>query len=403
MRIGLKFRIVVLLVSTMFCLPALAKESSGSGRRESRQQDMFVSSGNSQGVFVPQSYTGSSAGTGTNFFWLSPDISGLVTGAVSTGFTVPQMSSGRFNLLDFNPMFLFRYKDLAFLHADLDFALDDDGNTTADLGNLNLNLFINDLMVFAVGSFDSPLGYFVQNLGPPWINRLPDAPVGFDGDEAAPQAELGLQVRGGFYFLSKLKMNYTTFFANGPRAYGDPTTGMIDHIGTDAFPNNNNNFIGGGRLGILPIPNVEIGISGAGGKVALYSLPTGTYLGEAGRNYQVIGADLSIKKYNWDLRAEVIQQRIQSQANSQYPDAQKWKAWYLQAAYWIPETKFEPVVRWGGYSSAVYGQSVHQVALGVDYWFAPSLAIQAAYEINKAQLGTTADNNLFLVQLVFGF
>jgi len=338
-----------------------------------------------------------------SYFWPNPDISGLMTGAVSAGYSVPNQASGSFNILDFNPLFLFRYKDLLFMQSSVDFALDDDGNTNVGLNTANLNLIVNDYMVFGVGEFDSPLGYFVQNLSPSWINRLPDAPAGFSSGQAAPQSELGTQLRGGFYALPTVKMNYIAFVANGPRAMTDSTTGLIDFIATDSFPNNYGNFIGGGRIGILPIPGLEIGFSGAGGKLALFDVNTNLSLGETGRNYQSLGADLSFKWKDWDFRGEVTQQQVGAQVNSMFEQSARWKAWYLQAAYWLPATKLQPIVRWGGYTSAVSGESQHQLALGVDYWFAPSLAAQVSFEINSGQSDPSINNNLFQIQLVFGF
>ncbi len=338
---------------------------------------------------------------GTTYFWPTPDISGLIAGGASAGYSVPTNASGGFNLLDFNPLFLFRYKDLFFMQSSVDFSLDDDGNTNVGLNALNLNLFMNDYMVFGIGAFDSPLGYFVPNLSPSWINRLPTSPIGFEGGQAAVQSILGAELRGGFYFLSQLKMNYVAFVANGPRAYADSTTGFIDYIATDSFPNNYGNFIGGGRIGMLPIPNLEIGLSGAAGKLALFDVNTNLTLGEAGRDYGSLGVDLSFKWKDWDFRGEVTQQQIGAQVSSLYPQKENWKAWYLQAAYMIPATKLQPVVRWGGYTSAISSLSQHQVDLGLNYWFAPSIAVQADYEINTGHPGT--NSNLFLIQLVFGF
>lgn len=341
--------------------------------------------------------------TSTSYFWPNPDFSALLTGSASAGYSVPNNRSGSFDIITFNPMVLARYKDLLLLHSDLDFSLDDDGNTTVELGNLNLNLFLNEVAVFGIGKLDSPLGYFVQNLSPSWVNKLPTAPTGFDSDEAAPQTQLGAQLRGGFYLLSRLKMNYIAFVANGPRAFADPMTGLIDFISTDSYPNNYGTFIGGGRVGILPIPNLEIGFSGAGGNVALFDVNTNLTFGERGRDYTSLGADLSFQWKSWDFRAEVIQQQIGAQNLSLFPQSAGWKAWYLQAAYMIPATKLQPIVRWGGYTSPVSSQSQHQVALGLDYWLAPSIALQAAYEFNNGQHGTDSDSNLFLIQLVCGF
>ncbi|MHB1947573.1 MAG: c-type cytochrome, partial [Gammaproteobacteria bacterium] len=351
----------------------------------------------------PQSSMDQNTQIESSYFWANPDISGIFTGGASVGYSNQNHNSGSFNLLDFNPLFLFRYKDLLLMQSSVDFSLDNDGNTNVSLNTLNLNAYLNDFMILGAGEYDSPLGYFVQNLSPAWINRLPNVPVGFDSDEAAPQSELGLQLRGGFYLLSKLKMNYTAFFANGPRAFTDSTTGLIDYIGTDAFPKNYGNFMGGGRLGILPIPDLEIGFSAATGRLALFDVSSNLPLAESGRGYSAFGTDFSYKVSNLELRAEVIKQLVSSRTSSSFPQSASWKAWYLQAAYMIPSFKLEPVLRWGGYTSADPGQSQHQVAIGLDYWIAPSIALQAAYEINKGQSQTYKNENTYLIQLAFGY
>ena len=116
-----------------------------------------------------------------------------------------------------------------------------------------------------------------------------------------------------------------------------------------------------------------------------------------------MGADIAYKWDDWDVRAEFIKQQISSQANSIVPAAESWQAWYLQAAYWIPSTKFEPVVRYGKYTTPIAGQDQHQWTIGLDYWLAPSIAAQAAYELNYGQQGTELNSNSLLFQLTFGY
>ena len=335
--------------------------------------------------------------------WQGPDIAALIAGGASAGLSKPSGNSGSFNILDFNPILLFSYKDLLFLRSSVDFSLDDHGNTNVSLDYTNLNLFLNDYAVFGAGKFDTALGYFVQNLSPAWINRMPDAPVGFDADQAAPQAEVGIRLQGAFPLFCTMKINYSLFMANGDQGFVDTTNIVIDHIGSDGYTNNFGNYMYGGRLGFLPIPKLEIGLSGATGKLALFNLANGTTLLQRSRVYSAIGADFSYKPGNWDLRAEFIQQLISSESGSIVPQGQKWKAWYGQIAYWIPNTKWEPVIRYGKFTAPVANQEQRQWAFGLDYWFAPSIAAQAAFELNKGQEGADTNDNQFLIQLVFGF
>ncbi len=338
-----------------------------------------------------------------HFSWQGPDLSALIVGGASAGFTKISGHRSSFDILDFNPIFLFSYKDILFLRAAVDFSLDDHGNTNVGLNYSNLNLFLNDYALFGIGKFDSALGYFGQNLSPAWINRMPDSPVGFNADQAAPQAEVGIRLQGAFPLFCTMKINYALFMTNGDQAFADTTNIVIDHIGTDGYTNNFGNYIYGGRLGFLPIPKFEIGISGATGKLAIFDLADGTTLLQRSRVYHAMGADFSYKPGNWDLRAEYIQQQISSESGSIVPQGQKWKAWYGQVAYWIPNTKWEPVVRYGKFTAPVANQEQRQWAFGLDYWFAPSIAAQAAFELNKGQENASTDDNQFLIQLVFGY
>lgn len=305
--------------------------------------------------------------------------------------------------MDFNPILLFTYKDLVFLRSAIDFALDDQGNTQTSLNYTNINLFLNDYASFGAGKFDSALGYFVQNLSPSWINKLPQAPAGFNSDQAAPQADVGIQLRGGFPLFSTAKGNYYIYVANGPRGLVDTTNVVLDHISTNGFTNNLGNYVVGSRLGFLLIPKLEIGISAAIGKLALLDMADGTTVLQRGRRYSALGADISYKYNNLDLRGEIIQQQVSSQVGSFIPQAERWKAWYLQAAYRFPSANWEPVVRYGKFTSPISSQQQGQFTFGLDYWFAPSIAAQAAFEINHGQKGSGNNANLFLIQLVFGF
>jgi hypothetical protein len=338
-----------------------------------------------------------------HFIWQGPDLAALMVGSASAGFSKPSGSNGSFNILDFNPIFLFSYKELLFIRSSIDFSLDDQSNTNVSLDYINLNLFLHDYAVFGIGKFDSALGYFGQNLSPAWINRMPDAPVGFEGDQAAPQADVGMRLQGGIPVFNKMKVNYALYIANGNQAFVDTTNLMIDHLGTEGYTNNFGNYVYAGRLGFLPIPKLEIGVSAATGKLVLIDLNDGMTVLQRSRGYRALGADLSYKPGNWDLRAEFIQQQISSQSNSIVPQGKKWKAWYAQAAYWILNTPWEPVVRYSKFTAPVASQGQSQWAFGIDYWFAPSIGLQAAFELNRGQSGADTNDNLFLIQLAFGF
>jgi len=121
---------------------------------------------------------------GTPLSWSWEDLLVEVHGSISTGFNKTNGQDSFFDLVDFNPLFLANYRDLFLFRAAVDFSINQDGDTDTSLDFANINLFLNDYMIFGAGKFDSALGQFVQNISPAWINKLPSAPIGFDGDQA---------------------------------------------------------------------------------------------------------------------------------------------------------------------------------------------------------------------------
>ena len=100
------------------------------------------------------------------------------------------------------------------------------------------------------------------------------------------------------------------------------------------------------------MPHLEIGVSAATSKVAVTDDAGFT---EANRTYDVVGADFAYKMTILDLRGEYIQSKVGALVSSVAPDGGTWKAWYLQGAYRIPNTKWEPAVRFGEFTLAVEG------------------------------------------------
>ena len=119
-----------------------------------------------------------------------------LAGYASADYVSPENGSAAF-VANFNPMFHFQYNDRILWEAELEFQVEEDGNTEIGLEYSTIDVFINDNLVFLAGKFLSPIGNFRQNTHPSWINKLPSAPPGFGHDGAAPRAEVGIQLRGG--------------------------------------------------------------------------------------------------------------------------------------------------------------------------------------------------------------
>jgi len=348
--------------------------------------------------------------------WKNPNTLIHMAGYADVGYTNTQTQDGSFKVGSFSPIFHFQYRDLVMLESELEFGVADDGSTDVALEYTTIDFFLNDYAALVAGKFLSPIGQFRQNLHPSWINKLPAMPPGF-GEEggAAPVSETGLQLRGGFP-IAGMRSNYAIYVANGPELTSttdDGTNYALEDIEAEGFgTDSDGKKVYGGRFGLIPMPGVELGVSGATGKAAVTTGidesgadPVVTDLNdEKSRDYTVIGADFNWLYKGFHARGEFVKTRIDS-ANSGLTRSSgaTWKTWYAEAAYRFLPTKWESVVRYTDFDSAVDSNDQKQVALGVNYLFTNNFIAKVAYEFNDGQKKSTADDNRFLAQLAYGF
>jgi len=327
--------------------------------------------------------------------WKNTDSVVHLAGYGDATYSDNQDSPGAFSGARFSPIFHYQYKDLVMLESELELEIEDDGGTDFNLEYMTVDLFVNDYLALVSGKFLSPLGQFRQNLHPSWINKLPTAPPGFGHDQAAPVSELGVQTRGG-YPVGGTYMNYAAYVGNGPILEIDE--GEIEAVEAEGRTSNDDDkFVFGGRLGLTPWPNSDVGLSLATGKAAGEDEPSAT------RDYNVYGADAAYKWRNLGLRGEYIKQKVGSSSKSEAPGSAQWSAWYTQAAYRFMPTKFEGVLRYSDYDANISDSDQKQWALGVNYLFAPNAMAKLAYNFNDGESGTPADDNGFQLQFAYGF
>lgn len=322
-----------------------------------------------------------------------------LAGYASFDYENEENGDGSFAGVKFAPIFHYQYGDIFLFEAEVEFKVDSDGETEIELEYAAGTFFINDYMGLQVGKFLSPLGQFVQNLHPSWINKLPSAPVGFGHDGAAPTSNVGIALRGGLPKIGDMRSNYVVFVSNAPTfGIADDGDVVIEAEGTTSTLDGA--MIWGGRYAINPIGNMEIGISAATGEIS-EELESGDGIL---RDYDVLGADMM---YNIDavsLKAEYIQQKIGENALSAL-EGGTWKAWYAQASYQFESVKLEPVIRYSEYQNPESDRN--QWAFGLNYLFANNLIAKIAYEVNtdedNSAINSSANNDRFLAQFAFGF
>lgn len=320
-----------------------------------------------------------------------------LAGYGAVGYTDSENGDGTFNTLSFNPIFHYQYKDLFLLEAELEIAVLDDGETETALEYGAIDWFVNDYVVLQAGKFLSPIGQFRQNLHPAWINKFASAPPGFGHDGAAPVSDLGIQVRGGFPIRDSMRLNYSLYTANGPTAAleGDEIHAVEAEGSTG---NDDGELVFGGRIGFLPMPAMEVGLSAARGDVG----PEGeeTLL----RDYEVYGADFWWRPGKaWDVRGEYVKTEVGSNAASAAPGSAEWKTWYVQGAYRFLSSKWEAVVRYGDFNSPHSDDAQEQWGVGVNFWFAPNAVVKLGYEFNDGLSSESTNDDRFLLQLAYGF
>ncbi len=328
-----------------------------------------------------------------------------MAGYADVGYTNGESDDGSYSVGTFAPIFHYQYKDLVMLESELDIQINEAGETEIDLEYLTVDIFLNDYVTLVMGKFLSPIGQFRQNLHPSWINKQPSAPVGFGHDQAAPNAEVGVQFRGAAP-AGPLKINYAVYGGNGPALEQD--AGEFEMVETPGLNvDGDGNKVYGGRLGAyIPAIKLDIGASGAAGRAAVWDTSVDPITYERSRDYQAIGADFATKFFGIDLRGEYVKQMVGKLTSSAAPERAEWSAWYSQVAYLVAPIKTEIALRYGAYNTPDRTSNRTQTAISFNYLFANNVIGKVGYENNEIpnELNPKQKvDNRMLVQLAYGF
>ena len=323
-----------------------------------------------------------------------------LAGYASFGYSDSKAEDGTFDLVNFSPIFHYGYSDILQFEGEVEFSIAADGETEIDMEYAAANLFLNNYMSLTLGKFMSPLGQFRQNFHPSWINKMPDAPVGFGHGGAALSSNVGAALRGGLPKILGIRHNYVVYVSNAYTLEVAPD-GDVDIKAEGSTSTNGMTPTVGGRYAIDPIGGMEIGISGAYGKIFATDNNTS-------RDYNVLGADLTYHTGSFDLRGEYIEQNVGESPDPSIIEGGKWQAAYGQIAYQIDMLHLEPVLRYGFYKNPELEEK--QTALGLNYLFSNNILAKVSYEFGDRTapdedtgIDTTEKTDKFLAQLAFGF
>lgn len=182
------------------------------------------------------------------------------SGFAFTRFTNVEGSDSSFTAV-VAPIILWELSDRLLFETEIEFGLeteDGEGKTEVELEYAHASYILNDYVTLGAGKFLTPFGIFGERLHPAWINKLPDGPLAFGHGGLVPMSSLGAYARGGFP-IGEATGNYAFYVSNGPSLVTEGHD--VGGLNFENFDDINNNKAFGGRVGFLPLPEVEVGYS----------------------------------------------------------------------------------------------------------------------------------------------
>lgn len=343
----------------------------------------------------------------------------VLTGYGFSGYTDAPGAPSSFNA-GFSPIFLWRPSSRILFEGEIEVELEE-GEAHFGLEYADVAYIVHDYATLEAGKFLTPFGTYFERIHPAWITKLPEAPMAFGHAGLVPGSMLGAQVRGGIP-VGPVRLGYSLYVANGPSLDIGSTDPMdAGALRAENFDDTNDDKAVGGRLAMLPIPSLEIGVSAMTAKVNAI----GTSRPELG--FLLEGADLSFTKAIAPLRSviDVRAEAVRSQMDKATYDPDGTLGFgpvtfenvrtsgYAQLA-WRPSgigpafvRRLEVVARWDRLdlpTGAPDAMDETRVTGGLNYWITPSVVLKGAYRSSeKTAGGMTTRGDAVLSQLAIGF
>ena len=340
----------------------------------------------------------------------------LIAGDAAIGFTNQQKTDSTF-YANVSPLILWQPTDRLLFETAFGFGVSTDGNsnssTSVTLGIADASFIVNDYLIVGGGLFVVPFGQYHNHFDPPWINKLPDDPLVFGANAIAPVSEVGIFARGAAP-LCTMKITYDAYLTNGPQLITrDPaaagTLNFADY--TDL----NNGKAVGGRLGFLPIPQLETGYSleyaqtSPDGFPHTYALLQALDLNWVQEVRPLGGVITARTEWVWSDVGRATYDRSGALGFGPLSFGNYRNGGYVELDY-RPTLSTNAIVRNLEFVSRYNllrtplrspgGEHEQAIEFGVDYWFTPSVVLKVAYEVDDRKVGPS--QNAVFVQLGFG-
>jgi hypothetical protein len=343
----------------------------------------------------------------------------LLTGYAFAGFANREGENSSFNA-GLVAILLWKLNDRLFFEGEVEFE-QEDNETEVGLEYAHLTYLLNDYITVGVGKFLTPFGQFPDRLHPAWINKLPDFPLVFREEGGLVGfTQTGAQIRGVIP-LGPTKILYDLYVSNGPRLHTDDLE-ELGTLGFNNFTDINNNKAVGGRIGFMPIPQLEVAYSVQASSV------NAPETSRSNADVLLQAVDMSyLRDVEWlkggiDLRAEWVWSRVSRLTYDPEGElgfgpitfSNRRNGGYAQLAYRpyklkLPVIdKLEAVVRFDNLnapSGAPESFDEERWTIGLNYWLGQSTVIKAAYQIGHRDGEETGHENVdsFLIQAAMGF
>lgn len=340
----------------------------------------------------------------------SGEIKALVTGGAEATFTAARNSASNFSAV-FEPLLLWHINDRLLFEGAVEFELEGSGTKTK-LEYAQIDWTLNDYITLVGGKFLNPVNNYVERYTPTWIRKLPDNPLGlYDG--FLPESNLGAQIRG-VVPIGNGRINLAAYVSNAPKLVTDDP----EALGSLQFDNWNSQADSkafGGRIGLMPCQNFEIGygvqsarVRGDGTKSVsslIQSVDLSAHTDAAKGRIALLG------QYAWSKTGDFTYDADGSLGVGPLRYSNHRDGGYAQLSYrgkqWDSDlmNHLEFIVR-GDVSNAPNdapgGFDERRLTFGIDYWIASSTVLKAAYEIDHRN-NNEPNGDAILFQLSTGF
>ncbi len=300
-----------------------------------------------------------------------------------------------FSMHYFNPIIGVNIKDKIISEIMLEY--EHGGNeVTFRYGLIDYSPF--DFLTIRAGKFLMPIGKFNEYLYPEHINIFADRPISHWRIIPSVWTEIGVQLRGAYSFTEHVSVNYALFVVNGLEQTDGGYGGDLRSMRNNFRDYSNDNKAFGGRIGMKPIKQIEVG----------GSVYTGAYSQDGKMGVTISCFDAEFKSKRFAVRGEYATAKQDTLDGSIKKDG-----FFVEASYRLGFV-FEPTIRFEqanlptltGFEDVSFTDPVQRLSLGLIIYPEPKLLSRFNVKINYSIIpndGTGQKRNEFILQTAIGF